>query len=137
MIDYGNLRKALKNLEVQYENLKNLDDDTPPLMKEGIAESVVQRFEICIDTVWKLLKRYMEEEGFPKVPSAPKPILRMAGKENLLSSTFEQWEKYIDARNKTSHEYGGKFATEVLDIMEDFIDDAIGLYQTMSGETWE
>ena len=61
MIDYGNFSKALKNLELQYDNYKNLDDELPELMKEAVSESVIQRFEICYDTMWKILKRHLQE----------------------------------------------------------------------------
>ena len=45
MIDYGNLQKALKHLEVQHANYKTLDPAQPPLIQEAVAESVIQRFE--------------------------------------------------------------------------------------------
>ena len=78
MIDYGNFSKALKNLELQYDNYKNLDDELPELMKEAVAESVIQRFEICYDCLWKDLKRYLTEElGIPNVRNSPKPVLKL------------------------------------------------------------
>ena len=61
MIDYENFSKALKNLELQYDNYKNLDDELPEIMKEAVSESVIQRFEICYDTMWKILKRHLQE----------------------------------------------------------------------------
>ena len=48
-----------------------------------------------------------------------------------------EWFGYADARIGTAHDYSGEKAQACLDIMGDFIDDAIGLYQTMSGETWD
>ena len=72
MIDYGNFSKALKNLELQYENYENLDDELPELTQEGVSESVIHRFEICYDTMWKILKRYLQEElGLADVPNSP------------------------------------------------------------------
>ena len=59
MIDYGNFSRSLKNLELQYENYLNLDEELPQLMKEAVAESVVQRFETCYETSWKTLRRYL------------------------------------------------------------------------------
>ena len=44
--------------------------------------------------------------------------------------------RYASARTDTSHDYDGEKAKACLELMPDFIDDAIGLYQTMSGETW-
>ena len=141
MIDYENFRKSLKNLELQNDNYRTLDDTFPQLaelMREGIAESVIQRFETCYDTLWKVTKRYLVDElGIPEVPNSPRPIFRMADENDLLWSGFAQWEKYIQARIDTSHDYSGEKAERALSLVNDFIEDAIGLYQTMSEETWE
>lgn len=140
MIDYDKLQKALKHLELQYANHQQAQS-RPELTKidrEAIAESVIQRFETCYDTLWKDLKRYLIEEiGLPDVPNSPKPLWKLAGQNNLLAAPVEQWLKYADARTSTAHDYSGKKAEETLALMDDFLDDAIGLYQTMTGTTWE
>lgn len=108
------------------------------LDKEGIAESTIQRFETCYDTLWKTLKRYLVEElGIPEVPNSPKPILRLAFDNQLFASPIEQWLKYADVRIDTAHDYDRDKTLQCLALMKDFIDDAIGLYQTMAGSTWE
>lgn len=138
MIDYGNFSKALKHLELQYENYENLDDELPELTQEGVSESVIHRFEICYDTMWKVLKRYLQEGlGLPDVPNSPNPILKIANENKLFTTPLEQWLKYASARIDTSHDYSEEKAQGCLEIVDDFIDDAIGLYQTMTGETWE
>lgn len=140
MIDYTKLQKSLKHLALQYENYGNAQhrQELTELDKEGIAESTIQRFETCYDTLWKTLKRYLVEElGIPEVPNSPKPILRLAFENQLFASRIEQWLKYADARVNTAHNYDEKKAAECLALMQDFIDDAIGLYQTMTGNTWE
>ncbi len=140
MIDYDKLHKSLKHLELQFANHK-LAQDRPELTdidREAIAESVIQRFETCYDTLWKDLKRYLIEEiGLADVPSSPKPILKLAGQNDLFASSVEQWLVYADARSNTAHDYSGDKAAETLLIVGNFIDDAIGLYQTMAGTTWE
>ena len=55
MLEYGSLRRSLKNLELQYDNRKNLPADLPQLMREAVDESVIQRFEVCYDVLWKSL----------------------------------------------------------------------------------
>ena len=138
MIEYDKLQKTLKHLEVQFENYRTLDENLPELIQEGIAESVIQRFETCWDCLWKVLKRYLELElGLPEVPNSPKPILRRATANNLFISTIEQWIAYADARIGTSPDYSGAKAQDALELMGDFVEDAIGLYQTMSKESWE
>ena len=63
MIDYDKFEKSLKHLQLQYDNYKTLDEreDLSRLDKEAIAESVIQRFETCYDSLWKVLKRYLVE----------------------------------------------------------------------------
>lgn len=140
MIDYDKLKKSLKHLELQFENYKRAQDraELTEIDREAIAESVIQRFETCYDTLWKDLKRYLiEDSGLADVPDSPKKIIKLAGQNDLFASPVEQWLKYADARTSTAHDYSGEKAAEVLLIVGDFIDDAIGLYQTMMGSTWE
>jgi nucleotidyltransferase substrate binding protein (TIGR01987 family) len=140
MIDYDKFKKSLKHLELQHANYKLAQDrqELTDIDREAIAESVIQRFETCYDTLWKDLKRYLIEEiGISDVPNSPKPILKLAGQNDLFASSVEQWLKYADARTGSAHDYSGDKAIETLMIVEDFIDDAIGLYQTMTGSTWE
>lgn len=138
MIEYDNYKKSLKHLELQFENYNGLDTGLPTLIQEAVSESVIQRFETCYDCMWKVLTRYLEEElGIAEAPSSPKQIIRLGHENNLLASPPEQWFCYVKARIGTSHDYDGEKAKEALGLMKDFIDDAIGLYQTMSEESWE
>jgi hypothetical protein len=138
MIDYDKFQMSLKHLEAQFENYRTLGDDQPELIQEAVVESVIQRFETSWDCLWKVLKRYLEEEiGLPEVPNEPNPILRLAFENNLLPSPLENWLGYAKARVNTSHDYSGEKTQDGLGLMEDFIDAAIGLFQTLSGETWE
>lgn len=138
MIDYSKFRLSLKRLEEQHENLQNLDASLPVLLCEAVSESVVQRFETCYDCLWKALKRYMDEElGIADLPNSPKPIFRLANENGLFAAPLESWLEYAKARTDTTHDYDKEKAMACLELMTDFIDDAIGLYQTMTSETWE
>ena len=140
MIDYSRLIKSLKNLEAQYSNFLTIGSrtDLGVLEKEAIKESVIQRFEICYDALWKTLKRYLVEElGVPEVPNSPKPIFRIAAENKLLHPNAEQWLQYADVRTHTSHNYSEKKAEEAVSLMRSFIPDAISLLARMTGSTWE
>ena len=138
MIEYDKFQKSLKHLERQYQNCESLDPSQPELIQEAVTESVIQRFEICYDCMWKVLKRYLIKElGVPEVPNSPKPILRIANENHLLASPIEQWLAYANARTDTAHDYSGEKAQACLELMAGFIDDAVALYQTMSGNTWK
>ena len=138
MIEYDKFQKALKHLEDQLENYRTLDDSLPKIMQEAVAESVVQRFKTCWDCLWKLLKRHLQEEiGLAQVPNGPNPVLRLANENQLLPGSIEQWLRYGKVRVAAAHDYSGKKVSDALDIMNRFVDDAIRLYQTLSGKTWE
>jgi hypothetical protein len=71
------------------------------------------------------------------VPNSPKPILKLAGQNDLLPSPVDRWLNYADARTGTAHGYSSQRARETLLIVEAFLGDAIGLYKRMSGKSWE
>lgn len=139
MIDYNNLISSLKLLEKQHKSWSKMarekvksDEDI-----EAYRESTIKRFEICWDCLWKVLRRYLQEEtGLADVPNGPQPVIRLAAEADLLPSPAEKWLEYNQARVNTSHDYSGQKATDTLEGVKDFIDDAIELYQTMTDETW-
>ena len=138
MIDYGKFQMSLKRLEEQYEHYRHLDQSLPDYLREAMDESIIQRFEVCFDCAWKALKRHLAEDlAIADLPNSPKPILRLANENGLLDARVADWLTYADQRVDTSHDYSIEKAEACLDIAEDFIDDAIGLYQTMTGETWD
>lgn len=139
MIDYDKLQKSLKHLELQFANHQRAQNrpELTDLDREAIAESVIQRFETCYDTLWQDLKRYLQEElGLADIPNSPKPIIKIAGQNDLFTSPVEQWLQYADARTNTTHDYSGDKAADALLLVEEFITAAIRLYQTMSGLPW-
>jgi hypothetical protein len=139
MIDQEKLEKALKHLELQFANYQHAQDrpELTQIDREAIAESVIQRFETAYDTLWKDLKRHLIDAlGLPDVPNSPKPILKLAGENNLLPAPVATWLTYADARTATAHDYSGEKAAETLLIVENFIRDATALYQTLTGIPW-
>lgn len=139
MIDQEKLEKALKHLELQYANYQHAQDrpELTAIDREAIAESVIQRFGTAYDTLWKDLKRHLIDAlGLPDVPNSPKPILKLAGENDLLSAPVAAWLSYADARTATAHDYSGEEAAETLLIVEAFIRDVIGIYQIITGKTW-
>ena len=138
MIPYDGFKKSLKHLQAQYRNYSDMDGNLPEITKEAIGESVVQRFEVCYDCLWKVLKRYLTEElGLPDVPNSPKPVFRLAMENDVLPSSVENFITYADARVGTSHDYSDEKEQEALNIVGNFINDAAKLYQIMSKENFD
>ncbi len=137
-IDYGIFRKCLKNLEAQHYNLLHHSDTLPTWMQEALVESVIQRFEVCYDALWKVLRRHLIHVlGNPEVPNSPRPIFRIAGAAGLLSSNGDRWQDYVDARVNTTHRYDEEKASQAVEVViPRFIEDAIDLYTVLTGESW-
>ena len=137
MIDYSKFEKALHHLAAQFENYRTLDPSLPELLQEAVAESVVQRFETAYDCLWKVLKRHLVEKlGIPEVPNSPKPVFRLAHENHILPGEIEDWIEYANLRVATAHDYSGEKAQKALERMQDFIRDAIALYERLSGRSW-
>jgi nucleotidyltransferase substrate binding protein (TIGR01987 family) len=138
-MNYEKFQKSLRHLQWQRENLANAASrpELTELDREAVAESVVQRFETCYDTIWKDLKQYLLGElGLPDVPNSPKPSFKLAAQNGLLPSPVEHWLEYANSRVATAHDYSGTKAAEVVENSEQFISDAIALFQKLSGEPW-
>ena len=59
------------------------------MIHEGIDESVIQRFEVSCDALWKTLRRYLiDEMGFANMSGSPRTIIRTAGENGLLNSPW-------------------------------------------------
>ena len=137
-IDYSNFKMSLKNLETQHAHLLRLSPDYPSFVHEAMAESVIQRFEICYDTLRKVLRRHLIETlGIVEIPNSPRPIFRIADENRLLAAGVEQWELYIRTRIDTTHDYDEGKAARAIGVMTDFIDDATRLYTAMTGDAWD
>ena len=138
MIEYDRFRDSLLRLEEQIAHYRGLGPSAHRLTREGIGESVIRRFETCYDCLWKILKRHLAEVlGVPHPPRSPNPILRLAHENDLFEAPIEQWMRYSRARIDTTHDYDGEKARAALSIIPDFLDDAAGLYETMTGKPWE
>ena len=104
MIEYDKFRMSLKRLEKQYGNYRQLEATLPELIQEAIAESVIQRFEIRYDCLWKVLRRYLIEElGLVETPNSPKPLFKLAHENELFDVPLERWLSYADRRVGTTH----------------------------------
>ncbi len=137
MTEYDKLKRSLQHLEQQYANYltANEREYLSDLDKDAISESVVRRFKPGYDTLWKHLKKYLEEENGLEAPNSPKPIFRLAY-ENSIIEDVENWFEYAQARIDTAHDYNEEKFMATLEKTGDFIQDAIELNKVMTKESW-
>ena len=124
-IDYSKLKLAVHHLKAQWENYATCDSrpELSHLDRDAIRESVIQRFEVAYDVLWKAIKRYlMFTLGLPDIPNSPKPILRLAYENGILSADISFWLKVADARVATSHDYSSAKADACIELLPTFLD---------------
>ncbi|HET8753261.1 MAG TPA: nucleotidyltransferase substrate binding protein [Salinimicrobium sp.] len=93
---FTNFEKALGQLS---EAVENFGTDPMDIIKEGI----IQRFEFTHELAWKVMKDYLEYEGFQNI-SGSRSATREAFRQNLISEG-EIWMQMIESRNRTVHTY--------------------------------
>ncbi len=136
--NYEKLEKSLERLKEQYANYLELDSQNlSEINKEAVKESLIKRFDICYDTLWKSVKKHLEDQGLTKMPNSPVGIFREAHK-NLLIEDLEIWvdkEKgYNQTRIDSTHDYSEEKAKGVLSQVSDFIEDATEIFEKLTAE---
>lgn len=124
-VDFTHLDKALKTLRegVEKTSLTQLEKD-----------GVIQRFEYSFELLWKTAKKVLEVQGV--AIGTPKSVIRELGRLGWIEDV-EIWFEFLQARNRTSHEYGEKLAAIVLKSARDFLPLAENLVMTLKEKAIE
>ena len=91
-----NYQKALFQLT---DAVEQHGEDSIDIIKEGI----VQRFEFTHELAWKVMKDFLEYEGYQNITGS-----RSATKEAFNKGLIEEgqiWMNMLESRNKTVHTY--------------------------------
>lgn len=98
------------------EALEILDNPLNEPLYRTCRDSVIQRFEYSIDTFWKFLKVYLQDQikvSFTII--TPREIFREAAEANLISrNDYNILLECIADRNLTSHTYKEALAQELI-----------------------
>lgn len=133
--DYEKLKMSLDNLQEQYAVYATIDDlNLPAVIQKSVRNSVIKCFEVCYDTLWKHLKKFMlEEENLVDVPNSPQGIFRRAHESGVIDQeTEKRLIDYNKIRALVAHDYRMEKAGKALGIMGDFIQDAGELYERLT-----
>ena len=93
---------------------------------EFIRDSVIQRFEFCVELAWKTAKKQMGSAS-----GAPKTVIREMAQEGLIAEP-KIWFSYLEARNLSSHTYQEELAEKVFDVAKESVPDLLALLDALS-----
>lgn len=99
---FQNFERALRSLE------EALAIEQPDMVQRA---GLIQFFEITFELAWKMLKDYLETQGFTEVKS-PRAVLKQAFEVELIGDGH-QWLQGLQDRNLTAHTYNEETAVLV------------------------
>ncbi|MEK5324535.1 nucleotidyltransferase substrate binding protein (TIGR01987 family) [Anoxybacillus vitaminiphilus] len=88
----------LKNVISASQQITNEDE----LMKEVYRDSIVKKYEILEDQLWKLLSKIFKSSGLEL--NSPRACYRQAFKEGWIEN-IDVWNDMLSSRNATAHVY--------------------------------
>lgn len=126
-LDFTPLRKALDSLDRSLIRWRATPSD------EELRDACIQRFEYCFELAWKMIKRQAVAEGDSSdllESMSKRGLFRMAAEKQWIDDPL-RWFDYQTQRNKSSHTYDLRVATEVASVIPSFREDARALLQTL------
>lgn len=133
-VNYEKLENSLNELKVQYDSYSTLDEQNlSDVNQRAVKNSVIKCFEICYDTLWKQIKKYLQDEnGKAELRNSPIPIFRAAFEDLLFNKdVHKRLVQYNKIRNDAAHDYSIEKAIAALDKVGDFIQDTEEIYEVM------
>lgn len=111
------INDKIKQLEKVFENLKIIIDayekEKDRIIKDGLRDSIIQRFEFVTELSWKLMKKYLDENLVLEVYS-PRSVIKESYKQDLIENG-ELWLDILEDRNLTLHTYDENTANRIKD----------------------
>lgn len=86
-----------------------------PALDELQRAGLIQFFELTFELSWKLLKDYLEEQGFQDLNS-PRGVLKKAFEVGLVAEG-QSWLQGLEDRNLTAHTYDEATAHKVEELI--------------------
>lgn len=103
---FQSYEKAVVKLE---DAINHLGDNN-----EFIRDSIIKRFEYAYELSWKLLKVYIEDQGFIEEITFPKMVFKEAARAGLINKEWI-WLDMLDSRALTKNIYDDEITKEIID----------------------
>lgn len=121
-------KQRFENFEKAYLTLK--ENTKRPIKTELERAGLIQLFEMAFELSWKVLKDYLEGEGY--VIKGPRNAIKQAFQIGLIEDG-RVWLEALSDRNLTTHTSDEKLAERLITSIRE---KCIKLYQRMSKDVW-
>ncbi|MCR6105389.1 nucleotidyltransferase substrate binding protein [Salipaludibacillus agaradhaerens] len=121
-------RQRFENFEKSYLLLKKYSQKE--INNELERAGVIQFFEMTFELAWKVLKDYLESQGF--IVKSPRETIKRAFQIDLINDGHI-WLDALAKRNLTTHTYDDALAEKLLqDITNFYLPELTILYKKLS-----
>ena len=123
-------KQRFENFDKSYKLLKKYSNQeiTTELERAGI----IQFFEMTFELAWKVLKDYLESEGY--MVKSPRETVKQAFQIGLIDNGHI-WIDALSNRNLTTHTYDKELATKMTsEILNAYLPELDKLYNKLSEE---
>ncbi|MFQ7524252.1 MAG: nucleotidyltransferase substrate binding protein [Terrisporobacter sp.] len=123
-------KQRFENFDKSYKLLKKYSNQeiTTELERAGI----IQFFEMTFELGWKVLKDYLESEGY--MVKSPRETVKQAFQIGLIDNGHI-WIDALSNRNLTTHTYDEELATKMTsEILNAYLPELDKLYNKLSEE---
>jgi nucleotidyltransferase substrate binding protein (TIGR01987 family) len=107
-------KQRFENFEKSYLVLK--ENTTHPIKTDLERAGLIQLFEVTFELSWKVLKDYLEAEGYSV--KSPRETLKQAIQMEVIMDGHT-WIDALSARNLTSHTYDEAVAEKLINDIRD------------------
>ena len=123
-------KQRFENFDKSYKLLKKYSNQeiTTELERAGI----IQFFEMTFELAWKVLKDYLESEGY--IVKSPRETVKQAFQIGLIDNGHV-WIDALSNRNLTTHTYDEELAIKMTsEILDAYLPELDKMYEKLSKE---
>ena len=123
-------KQRFENFDKSYKLLKKYSNQeiTTELERAGI----IQFFEMTFELAWKVLKDYLESEGY--MVKSPRETVKQAFQIGLIDNGHV-WIDALSNRNLTTHTYDEELALKMTsEILDAYLPELDKMYEKLSKE---
>ncbi|MGL4911749.1 MAG: nucleotidyltransferase substrate binding protein [Romboutsia sp.] len=123
-------KQRFENFDKSYKLLKKYS--TQPIKTELERAGIIQFFEMTFELAWKVLKDYLESEGY--MVKSPRETVKQAFQIGLIDNGHV-WIDALSNRNLTTYTYDEALAEKMTkEILMSYLPELENMYKRLSEE---
>ncbi|MDC3424590.1 nucleotidyltransferase substrate binding protein [Aquibacillus sp. 3ASR75-11] len=123
-------KQRFENFEKSFKLLEKYSEE--PISTELERAGIIQFFETTFELAWKVLKDYLEAEGY--VAKSPRESIKQAFQIEIIEDGH-LWMDALSKRNLTTHTYDQELSEKLMkEIQEQFLPLLRNLYDKLLEE---